>query len=316
MKYTNKFSLPEYVTSWLEWDSYDYEDNVISATRLLSPPRQYALYLWHKDELETEVSDLIAGSYGTAIHDSIEQVKVPNILKELRLYADINLDGKIYRISGKFDMMIDLDKSIQRLVDIKSTSVWAYIFNNKDKEYIKQLSIYRYLANHDGTFNVSRDAEIMMVFTDWSKSRALKDVNYPPIRICIKKIKLWSMQETEEYIKARLRLFKKAKESTTETLIPCSQEELWQDDDKWAVMQEGKVRALKLCDTEKDGRIFILSNNLNTNAYLLFKPGIAKRCNYCLARNFCSQYKELKDSGKTNEIEHKLINAQRGCIKR
>lgn len=295
---TNNFELPSYVVAWLQWDSYDYEEGVISATRLLSPARQYALYLWHKDELVTEVSDLIASRYGTAIHDSFEKVKMPGTLKELRLYADIDLDGKTYKISGKFDMMIDIDKPMQRLVDIKSTSVWSYIYDDKNIEYIKQLSIYRYLANHGKEYNVSKDAEIMMVFTDWSRARAMKDPDYPQIRICIKKISLWSSAETEAYIKERLSLFNQAKESDHETLVECSPEELWQDTDKWAVMKKGKVRALKLVESELEGRDYIISKGVK-DLSLTFRPGTAKRCNYCLARDFCLQYKRLK-------LEHRI----------
>jgi len=87
MIYTNTHNLPDYVKSWLINDTYDYEENVISATTLLKPTRQIILEMRHRDEIVQDVSELIASKFGTALHLSFEKVNIPNVMHEKRLYC-------------------------------------------------------------------------------------------------------------------------------------------------------------------------------------------------------------------------------------
>ncbi len=288
MRYTNKFNLPDYVVEWLESDSYDFEEGVISATRLLAPPRQFVLNHRFKEELEMDISDIIPSRYGTAIHDSVDKVKLTNCMQEERLYTNIEINGKIFKLSGKFDIIKDMDKPIRKLVDIKSTSVWSYIYDSKTKDYEAQLSIYRYLANKNG-LNVGDDAEILMVFTDWSRKRSELNYTYPDTRIKVKPIKLWSEKETEEYIKFRLGLFDKCLEMDENELPECTDEELWRDKPKFEV--NIKDRVVKTCSSEEKAKEHIEKYQLDAKINL--RKGGVKRCGYCTARRFCSQYKKL-----------------------
>ncbi len=288
MRYTNKYNLPDYVVEWLENDLYDFEEGVISATRLLAPPRQFVLNHRFKDELEMDISDIIPSRYGTAIHDSVDKVKLTNCMQEERLYTNIEINGKIFKLSGKFDIIKDMDKPIRKLVDIKSTSVWSYIYDSKTKDYEAQLSIYRYLANKNG-LNVGKDAEILMVFTDWSRKRSELNSTYPETRIKVKPIKLWSEKDTEEYIKFRLSLFDKCLDMDEKELPECTDEELWRDKPKFEVSI--KERVVKTCSSEAKAKEHIEKYQLDAKINL--KKGTVKRCGYCTARRFCSQYKEL-----------------------
>jgi len=290
VRYTNKYNLPDYVVEFLESDLYDYEEGVISATRLLTPARQFVLNHRFKDELEMDISDIIPSRYGTAIHELVSGVKLTNCLQEQRLYTDIEVNGKVYKLSGKFDIIKDMDKPVRKLVDIKSTSVWSYIYDSKTKDYITQLSIYRYLANKNG-LNVGKDAEIMMVFTDWSRKRSESSSNYPETRIKIKEIKLWSESETEEYIKFRLGLFDKCLDMDESELPDCNDEELWRDKPKYEVVI--KDRVVKTCSSEEKAKQHIKKYKLD--AKINIKKGDAKRCEYCTVRKFCSQYIKLKE---------------------
>ena len=71
---TNKFNLPLPLQVWLAGDSYDYVDNpkYISATSILKPVRQIVLSK-RLPEQDIDISDKIAVSTGTAIHDGIER---------------------------------------------------------------------------------------------------------------------------------------------------------------------------------------------------------------------------------------------------
>ena len=290
MRFTNKYGFPQYVVEYLEHDEYDYEEGVISATRLLTPPRQFALYHRFKDELEMDISDVIPSRYGTAIHASVEKVKLTNCVQEKRLYSDIKVGDKVFKLSGKFDIIKDMDKKVRKLVDIKSTSVWSYIYDSKIKDYETQLSIYRYLANKNG-YNVGEDAEIFMVFTDWSRKRAQMNSTYPETRIKIKPIKLWSEKETEEYIKYRLSLFDECLKMEEPKLPECTDEELWREKPKYEVMIGERV--VKNCSSEEKAKEHIKKYQLDAKINL--KKGKVKRCDYCVAKKFCSQYAKLKE---------------------
>jgi len=299
MRYTNKHNLPEYVKLWLESDDYDYKEGIVSATTLIAPARQYALYQWHKDKLEIDISELIASRYGTAIHSAFEVVDMPNIIKEQRLFHELEVNGKKFNISGKFDMLADTDKDKQKLVDIKSTSVWSYIFSSKVEDYVKQLSIYKYLGNKNG-YNIGCHAEICMVFTDWSKKKAKQDINYPSLRVAIKPIVLWKDEDTEAFIRARLELLDAAVEKRIE-LPECSQKELWQKEDKWEVAYPSSIKPITVCNSEAEARSYMTLKLLNGKALIRQKKGMVKRCGYCLARNFCDQYKRLLQEGRIEQ---------------
>ena len=329
MNITNKYKLPNYVYDWITYDSYDHEEGVISSTKLLSPPRQFVLMERNKDDLEIDASDLIASKYGTAIHDSVEQVKTEGVIKELRLYSTVNIDGEDWRISGKFDMMADVDKPIQKLVDIKSTSVWTYILGGKDEDYIKQLSVYKYLANRgdpiiiDGEerkFKVGTYAEIFMVFTDWQSKKAREDPTYPQIRTVIKPIRLWDDDKTLEYIKERLRLFRDARKIPDSELSKCEEKDLWKKPDNWEVRRKGAQRATRKCKSEEEARTFLLNNRIE-NAEVYLNKGEVMRCHYCTVRKYCDQFKELFENGyidksrmeseEVSKYEQKKRNGQR-----
>lgn len=304
--YTNKHNLPDYVVEYLKFDEYDYEEGVISATKLMSPVRQFALYKQHKDELECDVSDLVASRYGTAIHDSMEKVKLKDCKQEIRLRHNMLLEDKSFEISGKFDIM--RMGEIQKLIDVKSTSVWSWVYNSKEKDYVTQLSIYRYLANKNG-YKVGREAEILMFFTDWNRTQAKKNPDYPPLRVATKPILLMNTEDTEKYILERLSLFNGANNCEEKDLPLCSDEELWKDADKWAITTPKRKRALKLCETMKEANEYLMKNKLS-QATIEKRPGKIKRCEYCMARRWCSQYKKFVLDGDIEEIDSPRVKKE------
>jgi len=285
MNYTNKFNFPDYVVEWLKLDEYDYEEGTFSATTLLQPPRVYALKKKHYDELEMDVSDLIASRYGNAIHDSIEKAGLANCLQERRLRAIV--DEKI--ITGKFDIMKKRGDGKYQLVDVKSTSVWTYIFNSKEEDYIKQLSIYRFLGHMNG-LNVVKEAEVFMIFTDWSPSKARKDSEYPQSRIQIVHLALWDIEKTRKFIAERVRLLDEASEMEESDMPECTEKELWAQKSLYDLKRNGRVVA-----TYKKKPAKMLEGS---SLELAERKGEVKRCSYCNARPFCSQYKKLKEEGR------------------
>jgi len=298
MKYTNKHDFPDFVVQWLENDDYDYDENTLSATTLMQPSRMHALKNKYHDQLEIDVSDVIASRYGTAIHDSVEKVNLKNCVQEKRLRKGVM--NKI--ITGKFDILKEIDSTRHELIDIKSTSVWSFIYGSNEEEHIKQLSIYRWLANNN-SYTVIQRAKIWMIFTDWSKAKALQDPKYPQTRIVVKEIDLWAEEETLKYIGLRIALFNTVSQLDEKDMPLCTDEELWAEADKWALIKEGNKRALKVFETEAKAvdHQESLPGNLKYN--VVHRPGGVKRCKYCLVRKFCSQYKQLVESKRIEELK-------------
>ena len=297
MQYVNKYNLPQYLVDWLTRDDYDHNSDplTLSATTLMKPVRAYWLTRRHGDNLTVDVSELIASRLGNAIHDSIEQVETPNVSKEQRLSRKLEMGGISYTISGKYDIMV-YDESTKKwtIRDIKTTSVWAWIYGGKDEDYRKQLSIYRWLAVATGV-ELEPVACIDFIFTDWQSQKAKTEDNYPQQRIKAGyKIELLSLEETERYIRERLENFFTFKELPDTQLPLCTKEELWATEDTFAVMKAGAQRATKVCETREEAEIYIRDKQIKT-AFVEFRQGKAKRCKYCSAAPFCDQFKRLTE---------------------
>lgn len=218
MKLTNKYNLSNYIVKTLSQDNYDYEEDVWSASTLKMPSRMFALSKLNRDKLETDVSDIIPARFGTAVHLIFENTDLEEFgfTQERRMYGEL-LNQKI---SGKYDLKRKLSENFFRLYDIKSTSVYKYVYKDF-KDYIIQLSIYRWLGIKNGE-QIDDKATIIFIFTDWMKSR-INHNNYPQLRIVEQEIDLMTFEETEEYIKKKITSHRDA----LKELPRCSDEELW-----------------------------------------------------------------------------------------
>ena len=294
MKYTNKRNYPDFVVEWLQHDEYDYDKNTLSATTLMQPPRAYALTQQNWDRLEIDVEDLIASRYGTAIHDSIEKVNLTGCKQEERLKKAVK--NKI--ISGKFDILKEISDKRWQLIDVKSTSVWTYIYGSRDEDYKKQLSIYRWLAIQHN-YSVVQTAKIWMIFTDWSSAKAKEDPKYPQSRIVVKEIDLLGDEQTLKYIGERISLLETARDMEQNDMPKCTNEELWASGETWAIMMKGGKRAIKVYKEEEKAK----EHEMKPGYEIIHRPGKVARCRYCNARKFCNQYQELIEEGRSENYE-------------
>jgi len=186
----------------------------------MKPARITVLERQNREALEVDYADIIPSRYGTAIHDSFERVGISKAIQEKRVKTIF--ENLI--ITGKFDMLKELEDKPgwYKLVDLKSTSAWTIVYQSKNDDYIKQLSIYRWLCTLNG-YRVSDKAEICFFFTDWSRASANKNPNYPQARVYILPLDLMTLEETEEYIRERIKVIKQA----FVELPRCTDEELW-----------------------------------------------------------------------------------------
>lgn len=297
MKYTNKNKFNKIISEWLRNDTYDHEEGVLSATALLKPIKSIQLMRKHWNDIEIDIENLIASRLGTAIHDSFEKIQLKNFIQEQRYYAEI--DGQ--KISGKFDFLEKLPDKKHKLSDLKTTSVWAFVYGSNIDITIKQLSIYRWLGHQNG-LDIIDTANIIYVFTDWSRAKARKGGGYPAHRCAVKTIKLLSLAETETYIKDRIKVI------LSDDMPDCTDSELWKSEDKIKVFKDGNKTASKICDTKEQARDYIhfasTANLLKgkTPKYTIdIVKGKVGRCNYCDVRLFCDQYKQLLSNDMIKE---------------
>lgn len=330
----NNVSLP--LAVFLMHDNYDYDHrpNAISATGLLKPLREIVLRRQNPQAQKTvEVSDLIASTMGNALHTACEaswtdsknvaaalklagaadsavnNIKInPEIVKEgdIPIYVEQRCEKEIdgFIISGKYDLVMD-----GTVHDYKSTSTWAYVNQSNRDDYIKQGSIYKWLNPDKITNNT---VQIHYLFTDWSiaESRKFKKENYnkenyPTLKVATKSYPLWSLEETESWIKNRLASISNALDLPQESLPECTDEDLWvrknTEKYKYYANADKTDRATKVFGYDKyEFPEAEAHTHLATKGTGLVKhfPAMAVRCRYCSVQPICSQSASMLMEGR------------------
>jgi hypothetical protein len=326
MKITNDLDISLPMAVWLLHDTYDYVDkpNYISATTLMKPLRQIVL----PDRIPAsqqaqDVSEFIARKLGTAIHDSIERSWLEGHKRSMRLlgypeavtnrvlvnptdedleatnnaipvyleqraYREISVGGLTYTVGGKFDMV-----SYGIVNDFKSTSVWTWTKGTKDEDYALQGSIYKWL-NPDKI--VEDFIRVNFIFTDWSKMN-LRTPNYPQKRVEYKDVPLMNERDTENWIRNKLALIGKYKQTPEEHIPECTSEELWRSDPVFkyysdpAKASDPAARASKNFETLFDANAHLAEKG--GKGIVITKLGEPKACGYCRAFEACTQKDRL-----------------------
>lgn len=318
MLLSNTENIPLPLAVWLSHDSYDFigGKNRISATSLLKPTRQFVLSARvPMSERNYDVSDFIASRMGHAFHDSIEMAwihghrealkklgiseKVIDRIKinpdpkslspsDIPIYLEQRVEREIegFTVSGKFDMVIE-----GQIFDIKSTSVYSVIMGSKEEDYIKQASIYRWLSPDLIT---SDQIHIQHIFTDWSRSASRQQANYPPSRLMNNTYDLIPLDQTEAFIRAKIKEIKDNWDKTEADIPFCTDKELWRSDPVYKYYSNPDKtdgRATKNFDNLSDANKYRAEKG---KGVVLTVPGKVKACSYCPAFDICSQ-KDLYD---------------------
>lgn len=321
MNITNRYQVPLLMAVWLLNDNYDHDNSpkTISASAIIKPLKKYILgRRVNRDTASTDVADLMASALGSAIHDSLEAVwlddeKRTKALTQLGIPQHVqdsilinptpeqvaaNPDG-IYlyfeqrakrqfngwTISGKFDQIAD-----GRVQDTKSTGVFSFMKGNKDEDYQRQLSIYRWLNLDKVTDPIG---QINFVFTDWQSFRARQDPNYPEKRFESKEFTLLSNTQVEALITRRLSDLAQYWASPETDIPECTREDLWMDPPKYKYYSDPKTvttggRASKNFDDPAEAQRHFMEKG---KGIVITVEGTAKACGYCDAFEICEQRK-------------------------
>lgn len=278
---TNVLQLPAPVVAALQHDEYDRGDCDYTVSELLLPPRVLALTRLHADEIEEDAADRIYALLGTAVHLILERTN--GDFGETRLYMEVG--G--YRIGGKPDHFSLADGVLS---DWKVASVWEWILGARP-EREQQLNIYAELLRENG-HAVTR-VQNVMIFRDWSKRKARTEQDYPKRQVCVLDQPLWDSARVRGFVVERIGMHRAARTD----LPACTAEERWARPPKYAVMQRGRIKALRVLDTEEAARAWRDINAPTPATSIEHRPGASVRCadGYCAAAPFCDQWKAIRD---------------------
>jgi hypothetical protein len=204
-------------------------------------------------------------------------------ITEARFYAEVL--GKI--ISGAID---NYKQAI--ISDYKSTSVYK-IQKKSYEDWERQLNIYAWLCRTQTPPLPVRSLRIIAIIRDWQASKANIPA-YPSAPIVEIPLSLWTYAEQTAYVEERVLRLNASAELPDDLLPPCTNEERWMGDSKWAVMKEGGKRALRLYDTKPEATAYIEQNlGCPSDTIVVERPGIPRRCmQYCAASKMCVQQQQ------------------------
>jgi len=229
-------------------DQYSKGESDYSVTEILSPPRINRLRKKHYTEMQSDVSDMIWMLLGTALHVVAERSVVDGHTNEERLF--LTVDDII--LSGAIDLQRnDHDGTV--ITDYKFTSAWSLMHDKP--EWIQQQNIYRYIYQKVKKTPV-KGLQICAFIRDFSRRKAQTDSSYPQATIQVIEIPMWTMDETEAYIKARIEMHRESKVNADwdEELPLCSEEERWMRDTTYAVKKDGRKTAVRVFDNEVEAQ--------------------------------------------------------------
>lgn len=289
MEVTNNFGVPETLMSLARRDYYSKGKADYSVTELLSPPRVQRLRKLYRAQMKQDVSQMLWQLMGSALHVVAERGQAEGHITEERLFTVI--EGMT--ISGAIDLQRDEADGIT-ISDYKFTSAWAVM--NEKPEWEQQQNIYAWLVRREKKRDV-KGVQIIALIRDWNRREAERREDYPKAPIQVINLRLWSHEETEQFVRSRIAAHNTGKLAVAfdEELPLCTDEDRWVRETKFAVMKQGRKRAVKLFDNEADAEQFAEQEK----GYVERRNGEAIRCagDYCGVSQWCSQYRAENAEG-------------------
>jgi hypothetical protein len=288
LKITNKHNVPETLVALASRDYYSKGKSDYSVTEIISPPRIQRLRRLHHEEMEQDVSDMLWQLLGSALHVVAERGVAEGHITEERLIAEV--DG--VKLSGAIDIQ-KVESDGVTITDYKFTSAWAL---RQDKpEWEAQQNIYAWLVETVKGQKV-KGIQICALVRDWSRREASVKPSYPQAPIQVLELPLWDSSYTEQYIKERIEAHRMSKVQADwgDELPPCSDDERWVRETKYAVMREGRKTAIRVLDTQHEADELAIKEK----GYVEVRKGEAIRCtgNFCGVAQWCSQYQRSQEN--------------------
>ena len=277
---TNKLNLPEPFARAAS-DQREIIEGQYSVTEILKGTREIILSRRHADEITEDVCDRIWLIFGTAVHKILEQAQETDTqIKEGRIETDVI--G--FKLTGIFDLY---DDSTGTVTDYKTASVWKVIYDEWD-DYRMQLLAYCWILRRIG-FDARR-GRIVALLKDHSKTKAAREAGYPPYPVHTVDFDFTDddFDAFGMWVYDKISEIRRYESMPDEDLPLCTKDERWHKGEKWAVMKQGRKKAVKLYDDRTDADI----HALEIGGYVEHRAGKDGKCDgYCRCREFCSHYR-------------------------
>lgn len=294
---TNKKNLPSQLQRALERE-YTYQEKRYSVTSLLNPVRQTLLTRRHNYSIELDVSDGIWMLFGQGIHKAIQDVEYEDHEKvEQRLEAKF---GE-FTLSGIVDY-INTEQLF--ILDWKTTSQWTYKLRNTDNSsidsYVTQLKLYSVLWFLN-TGQWIQNGKLALLLKDY-KNNPYPQPGDPDGPVQILEFDLGDFSTMNQWVQDKFVGINNSELLPDDELPMCTPKERWNKGSKYAVMEKGVKRALKVYDNEDEAEQRVGDEFKNgRKCYVEERPGEDVRClKYCSAAPFCSHwianYKEARNA--------------------
>lgn len=296
---TNKMNMPQAFVNFVSNVRHN-PSGTLSATTLLKGDKEIVLYDRHFEELEQDAADLVWATFGSAFHLVMEKSD-DEAFKEEAFSVDV--DG--WKVTGRVDRY---DMEHELLEDWKTASVWKVI-KSDFKDWKTQGLTYAWLMKQSG-LEVKR-CRFVALLKDHSKTEAKRKSDYPqkPVFIYEFDVTELDLEETEQRIRAKIKSVTEAYKLGDDDIKPCSEEERWATETKYAVMKEGRKTALKVCDDQQSAQLYIESMTREgdpkkaAGLYVQERPGESKKCqDYCPCAEFCNFYHECVKQNEDQEL--------------
>src|SRR5574343_760863 len=273
-----------------------------SVTTLLDSPRIVQLGRRYKDQIVRSPEQQVSAFIGSCVHSGFE--------KSLRLQSLIDDKYDIERtvfdkiedrlITGKFDILLNQ----RHLYDIKTCKTWKQIFDPGHREWTEQLNLYAYLLQRRGV--EVRSLNVVALYLDWVEREMLAKPEYPRKPVEEYELTLWYFEDTDLFIRDRIRRMKEAEILSDNSLPLCTSEDMWEKnkDGTFAVFKDEKAqRAARKFNTQEEAVAYAKEKGC---LIVEKRLPIRTRCEkWCDAAPWCNQYAEYtkkKDaSGKSVE---------------
>lgn len=282
MKVTNRLHMPEAFVKAVSTTRHN-EAGCFSATTLNKGAKEIILTDRHFDEITVDAADSVWAVWGTAVHALLESQPDNNFHEEKFKVPVCNSF-----VTGQVD---SYDMEHATIFDWKTASVWKVQFADFSDWY-KQGMTYAWLLKQSGL--EVRHCVFIALLKDHSKTKAKTDASYPQSPVFKYEFDVTDeeLAQTEERIIAKVREIEEAYKQGDDDIGPCSAEERWADDEKWAVMKNGRKTAIKLFDNSADADA--MAGEMGNAYYVEHRPAISRKCgDYCNCKEFCNFYKAM-----------------------
>lgn len=237
------------------------------------------------DNLEVDAVENLDALEGSAMHAimqwAAESMDTSNLIIERRWWADI----LGWKVSGQSDIIWLKERLLQ---DYKKCNKSVHTFGVKD-EWEQQLNIYRWMASLQGV-KIDR-IQVVAWYKGWSRAELRRTADYPSSPIEILNVAVWPLDKVEAFVHERVRVHQAASVLATPDLPLCTEEERWQNKQRFAVMLKGNKKASAVFDTREEA-LFYIGNKMAPgsvkDSYIEPRLSEPRRCtDWCPIRFHC-----------------------------